>query len=136
ALVGQELLSLFGISLPSFEMAGGLLLLLLALDILLRREVRQAGVARRRGCRPDRIPPPGGSGCNHDDYDSTWSIWHLGYVRLSRDRDVAELGRHERDAEDPLVAGEDWLVSRRSSNGGLHGCYCDSVHIHWVTVLP
>src|SRR5438093_2968004 len=38
ALVGQELLSLFGISLPSFEMAGGLLLLLLALDILFRGE--------------------------------------------------------------------------------------------------
>ncbi len=38
ALIGQELLALFGISLPSFEMAGGLLLLLLALDILFRRE--------------------------------------------------------------------------------------------------
>src|SRR5437879_2140279 len=36
ALVGQELLALFGISLPSFEMAGGLLLLLLALAILFR----------------------------------------------------------------------------------------------------
>src|SRR5947208_7740440 len=36
ALVGQELLALFGISLPSFEMAGGLLLLLLALDIRFR----------------------------------------------------------------------------------------------------
>jgi multiple antibiotic resistance protein len=38
ALVGQELLALFGISLPSFEMAGGLLLLLLSLDILFRGE--------------------------------------------------------------------------------------------------
>src|SRR2546422_9553289 len=38
ALVGQELLALFGISLPSFEMAGGLLLLLLALDKLFRGE--------------------------------------------------------------------------------------------------
>jgi multiple antibiotic resistance protein len=38
ALVGQELLTLFGISLPSFEMAGGLLLLLLSLDILFRGE--------------------------------------------------------------------------------------------------
>src|SRR6266550_257618 len=38
AIVGQELLALFGISLPSFEMAGGLLLLLLALDILFRGE--------------------------------------------------------------------------------------------------
>lgn len=38
ALVGQELLVLFGISLPSFEMAGGLLLLLLSLDILFRGE--------------------------------------------------------------------------------------------------
>jgi multiple antibiotic resistance protein len=38
ALVGQELLALFGISLSGFEMAGGLLLLLLALDILFRGE--------------------------------------------------------------------------------------------------
>jgi multiple antibiotic resistance protein len=38
ALVGEELLALFGISLPSFEMAGGLLLLLLSLDILFRGE--------------------------------------------------------------------------------------------------
>ncbi len=38
ALVGQELLMLFGISLASFEMAGGLLLLLLSLDILFRGE--------------------------------------------------------------------------------------------------
>jgi multiple antibiotic resistance protein len=36
ALVGQELLALFGIILPSFQIAGGLLLLLLSLDILLR----------------------------------------------------------------------------------------------------
>ena len=38
ALVGQELLVLFGITLPSFEMAGGLLLLLLSLEILFRGE--------------------------------------------------------------------------------------------------
>ena len=38
ALVGQELLALFGISLPSFEIAGGLLLLILSLEILFRRE--------------------------------------------------------------------------------------------------
>ncbi len=36
ALVGEELLALFGIILPSFQIAGGLLLLLLSLDILLR----------------------------------------------------------------------------------------------------
>src|SRR5437762_13723635 len=36
ALVGQELLALFGISLPSLEMAGGRLPVLLALDILFR----------------------------------------------------------------------------------------------------
>ena len=36
ALVGQELLALFGITLPSFQIAGGLLLLLVSLDILLR----------------------------------------------------------------------------------------------------
>ncbi len=38
ALVGQELLVLFGIILPSFQIAGGLLLLLLSLDILFRGE--------------------------------------------------------------------------------------------------
>src|SRR2546428_9137666 len=38
ALVGQELLALFGISLPSFELPGGLILLLLAFDILFRGE--------------------------------------------------------------------------------------------------
>ncbi len=38
ALVGQELLALFGISLPGFEMAGGLLLVLLSLDIRFRGE--------------------------------------------------------------------------------------------------
>src|SRR5437879_13809885 len=38
ALAGQELLAPFGISLPSFGIAGGPLLLLLALDILFRGE--------------------------------------------------------------------------------------------------
>ena len=38
ALVGQQLLALFGITLPSFEIAGGLLLLILSLEILFRRE--------------------------------------------------------------------------------------------------
>src|SRR5437660_12838138 len=39
ALVDQELLALFGISLPSYDMAGALLLLLLALDILFRAAI-------------------------------------------------------------------------------------------------
>ena len=38
AIVGQSLLELFGISLPSFEIAGGLLLLILSMEILFRRE--------------------------------------------------------------------------------------------------
>jgi len=38
ALVGQQLLALFGITLPSFEIAGGLLLLILSMEILFRRE--------------------------------------------------------------------------------------------------
>jgi multiple antibiotic resistance protein len=38
ALVGQELLVLFGITLPSFQIAGGLLLLILSMEILFRRE--------------------------------------------------------------------------------------------------
>src|SRR5438876_10551570 len=36
ALVGTELLAVFGISLPCLEMAAGLQLLLLALDVLIR----------------------------------------------------------------------------------------------------
>ena len=38
ALVGQELLMLFGITLPSFQIAGGLVLLLLAIEIIFRGE--------------------------------------------------------------------------------------------------
>jgi len=57
ALVGQELLALFGISLPSFEMAGGLLLLLLALDILFRGErFAKPGTREDRGIVPIAFP--------------------------------------------------------------------------------
>ena len=38
ALVGQELLVLFGITLPSFQIAGGLVLLLLSIEIIFRGE--------------------------------------------------------------------------------------------------
>jgi multiple antibiotic resistance protein len=38
ALVGQELLLLFGITLPSFQIAGGLVLLLLSIEIIFRGE--------------------------------------------------------------------------------------------------
>src|SRR5713101_9253635 len=38
ALVGQELLMLFGIALPSFQIAGGLVLLLLSIEIVFRGE--------------------------------------------------------------------------------------------------
>src|SRR5213593_3546535 len=38
ALTGQELLSLFGISLQSFQIAGGLVLLLLSIEIIFRGE--------------------------------------------------------------------------------------------------
>ena len=38
ALAGQELLLLFGISLPSFQIAGGLVLLLLSIEIIFRGE--------------------------------------------------------------------------------------------------
>ena len=38
ALVGQELLMLFGITLPSFQIAGGLVLLLLSIEIIFRGE--------------------------------------------------------------------------------------------------
>src|SRR5947199_7022313 len=38
ALVGQEILLLFGIALPSFQIAGGLVLLLLSIEIIFRSE--------------------------------------------------------------------------------------------------
>ncbi|SRR6266571_5660183 len=38
ALVGQEMLLLFGITLPSFQIAGGLVLLLLSIEIIFRGE--------------------------------------------------------------------------------------------------
>jgi len=38
ALVGQELLALFSITLPSFQIAGGLVLLLLSIEIIFRGE--------------------------------------------------------------------------------------------------
>jgi multiple antibiotic resistance protein len=38
ALVGQEILILFGIALPSFQIAGGLVLLLLSIEIIFRGE--------------------------------------------------------------------------------------------------
>src|SRR5947209_11253311 len=38
ALIGQEVLLLFGISLPSFQIAGGLVLLLLSIEIIFRGE--------------------------------------------------------------------------------------------------
>jgi len=38
ALVGQEILLLFGIALPSFQIAGGLVLLLLSIEIIFRGE--------------------------------------------------------------------------------------------------
>ncbi|HZY47062.1 MAG TPA: MarC family protein [Candidatus Bathyarchaeia archaeon] len=38
ALVGQEVLVLFGIALPSFQIAGGLVLLLLSIEIIFRGE--------------------------------------------------------------------------------------------------
>src|SRR5207249_5956436 len=38
ALVGQELLLLFGITLPSFQIAGGFILFILAIDIIFRGE--------------------------------------------------------------------------------------------------
>jgi len=41
ALIGQQLLVVFGISLYSFMIAGGILLLLLSIDILLRGETSQ-----------------------------------------------------------------------------------------------
>jgi multiple antibiotic resistance protein len=57
AVVGQELLNLFGISLAAFEMAGGLVLLLLSLDILFRGErFAKPGHAEDVGIVPIAFP--------------------------------------------------------------------------------
>jgi multiple antibiotic resistance protein len=57
ALVGQELLALFGIILPSFQIAGGLLLLLLSLDILFRgQRLAKPGVHEDIGVIPIAFP--------------------------------------------------------------------------------
>ncbi len=57
ALVGQSLLALFGITLPSFEIAGGLLLLILSLEILFRRErFAKPGSPEETGVIPIAFP--------------------------------------------------------------------------------
>lgn len=56
ALAGQQLLLLFGISLPSFMIAGGLLLLLLSIEILLRGERVQKTPGEDVGMVPIAFP--------------------------------------------------------------------------------
>lgn len=56
ALAGQTLLLLFGISLPSFMIAGGLLLLLLSIEILLRGERVQKTPGEDVGIIPIAFP--------------------------------------------------------------------------------
>ncbi len=57
ALVGQQLLSLFGISLYSFMIAGGILLLLVSIDILIRGETTEKiGATEDVGAIPIAFP--------------------------------------------------------------------------------
>jgi len=56
ALAGQELLRLFGISLDSFKIAGGMLLLLLSVEILLRGERVQKTPGEDAGIVPIAFP--------------------------------------------------------------------------------
>lgn len=56
ALAGQQLLLLFGISLPSFMIAGGMLLLLLSVEILLRGERVQKTPGEDVGIVPFAFP--------------------------------------------------------------------------------
>lgn len=63
ALIGQQLLSIFGISLYSFMIAGGILLLLLSIDILLHGESTQkVGSAEDVGAVPIAFPLLAGPG--------------------------------------------------------------------------
>jgi multiple antibiotic resistance protein len=63
ALAGQEILSLFGISLYSFMIAGGILLLLISIDLLLRGETRQrVGAEEDIGAVPIAFPLLAGPG--------------------------------------------------------------------------
>ncbi len=56
ALAGDQLLRLFGISLPSFKIAGGILLLLLSIEILLRGERVQKTPGEDVGIVPIAFP--------------------------------------------------------------------------------
>jgi len=56
ALAGDQLLRLFGISLPSFKIAGGTLLLLLSIEILLRGERVQKTPGEDVGIVPIAFP--------------------------------------------------------------------------------
>ena len=52
ALAGQLIFRMFGITLPAFEIAGGLILLLIGLDMLEAKRSRDAGGARATPKRP------------------------------------------------------------------------------------
>jgi len=57
ALAGQQILTLFGISIYSFMIAGGILLLLLSIDLLLRGETTQrVGATEDIGAVPIAFP--------------------------------------------------------------------------------
>ena len=58
ALAGQLIFKMFGITLPAFEIAGGLILLLIGLDMLEAQALADAGSARATPKRARRRKTP------------------------------------------------------------------------------
>lgn len=55
-IFGQALLSLFGITLPALRIAGGILLLLISIDMVFARHSGGTGTTRRKKTKPAPAP--------------------------------------------------------------------------------
>lgn len=94
ALVGQEILILFGITLPSFQVAGGLVLLLLSIEIIFRGESSpnlKLTSVEETAVFPIAFPFARGSRSDNCDYDLHPIGRTLGWIDSDRDRDVPKL---------------------------------------------
>ncbi len=137
ALVGQELLALFGISLPSFEMAGGLLLLLLALDILFRGErFAKPGSHEDAGIVPIAFPLLVGPGA------ITTTMIALGAYGI-----LTTLGSvvivmllswivMKQTPKNPFSTRQNRILSGSSGDGGLHSSHSNTIHHHRNPHIP
>src|SRR6266566_4520528 len=124
ALVGQELLALFGISLPSFEMAGGLLLLLLALDILFRGErFAKPGSHEDAGIVPIAFPLLVGPGAI-TTLGSVVIVMLLSWIVMKQ------------TPKNPFSTRQNRILSGSSGDGGLHSSHSNTIHHHRDTNLP